>query len=308
MTKADPPYCILLVEDDPHTLELLVFTLGEAGHRIIAAENAREAQEYMEQENIDLIISDVMMPGLDGFEFRDLLLNDSQFRDIPFIFLTARSGSNDQIRGIQSGADEYITKPFEVDVLLARVQAVLARREHFARQASEDPLLPGLLNRQALERAVSRELNRIRRYPSSASLVFLDIDDFKAINDTLGHAKGDEVLVSLADVLKEYSRAVDIVGRYGGEEFIVFFPETSESMAQTVTNRMMSHFSSIKFESIEAPMTFSAGLVEAPRDGETFVTLRDRADAAMYHAKRHGKAKVVTWRPEFEESPEPTRS
>lgn len=298
MSDDIPPYTIMVVEDDPHTLELLVFNLSDAGYRVLAAENVQEALDYLEAETADVILSDVMMPGLTGFEFRDMVVQDPALREAAFIFLTAKATPDDQIRGIESGVDEYITKPFDIDVLLARIQAVIARREHFAKRASADSLT-GLLNRKALERAVARELNRMQRYPAPASLVFLDIDNFKSINDTYGHAIGDRILLHLAEVLQSNGRSVDIVGRFGGEEFVVFFPETNEASAVAVVQRMQTHFGTPCCDEVKERLTFSAGVAEAPRDGDEFHRLCDRADAAMYAAKRSGKARVVAWRPDM---------
>jgi diguanylate cyclase (GGDEF)-like protein len=300
MNIGQAEHSVLIVEDDEHTRELLNFNLTEAGYQVFEAPQAAQALSVLGVETIDLIISDVMLPGSSGFELREGLMNDPAHRDIAFMFLTAKSLAEDQIRGIQSGADEYITKPFDIEVLLARVSAVIARREHFARVASIDPLT-GLLNRQALERAIGRELSRLRRYPAVASLIFLDIDNFKSLNDQYGHATGDEVLRHLSDVLRQHSRAVDIVGRFGGEEFVLFFPQTSEDEGCFVLERMQDHFRSANSFNIEQALTFSAGLAEAPRDGDVFEGLCARADAAMYYSKRHGKAQVIPWRPAHEE-------
>lgn len=296
MTDDAPTYTLLVVEDDPHTLELLVFNLSDAGYRVLAAENVQEALDYLEEEPVELILSDVMMPGLSGFEFREMTVKDPALREVAFIFLTAKATPEDQIRGLETGVDEYITKPFDIDVLLARIQAVITRRELFAKRASTDSLT-GLLNRQALERAITREMNRMLRYPAAASLVFLDIDNFKSINDTYGHAIGDRILLHLADVLETNGRSVDIVGRFGGEEFVVFFPETNEAAATAVVQRMQRQFGIPCCDEVKEPLTFSAGIAEAPRDGNEFHVLCDRADAAMYSVKRSGKARVATWRP-----------
>jgi len=299
MTPSPEEYCVLVVEDDPHTQELLQFNLSETGYQVFSANNALEALEILQDEHVDVIISDVMMPGMNGFEFRDKITHDASLRDIAFLFLTAKSMAEDQIRGIESGADEYITKPFDIDVLLARISAVVARREHLAKVASVDPLTQ-LLNRQAVQRAIGRELNRIQRYPAVASFIFLDIDNFKQLNDHYGHATGDLVLQNLAEIMRRDSRNVDIVGRFGGEEFVLFFPQTAIAEAQFVMERMLDHFRQVRIEDIEEALTFSAGIVEAPRDGTHFEQLCARADAAMYYAKNHGKAQIVKWRPEIE--------
>jgi diguanylate cyclase (GGDEF)-like protein len=157
--------------------------------------------------------------------------------------------------------------------------------------------LTQLLNRPTLEREIDRELNRMLRYPGLSSLVFVDIDGFKLVNDELGHAAGDRVLFQLAEVLRANTRSVDLTGRYGGEEFVLFLPETNEPQAIYVVERMQQHFQIPTEATSGRSMTFSAGIAEAPRDGSDFDTLCRRADAAMYAAKRAGKAQVLPWRP-----------
>ncbi len=298
MTNASRGCTVLLVEDDPHTIELLSYNLKEAGFDIRTASTGLEALALLGQESVQVIICDVMIPTLDGFAVREEILQDPVLRDIPFLFLTAKTMAEDQIRGLRSGADEYITKPFDPEVLVARIQIVLERRDNLARVSRLDALTQ-VLNRAAFEREVGRELERIRRYRSVGSLVFLDIDNFKNINDTLGHAEGDRVLKALAELLRTNSRTVDLCGRYGGEEFVLYFPETAEPEALYVVRRMQQRF---RYEAApgNGHVTFSAGTVEAPRDGTDFATLCGRADAAMYVAKRQGKDRAVAWRPNME--------
>jgi diguanylate cyclase (GGDEF)-like protein len=178
------------------------------------------------------------------------------------------------------------------------VEAVLTRRETLAHAAQLDSLTQ-LYNRQAGEREVRRELERIQRYPSVAALAFLDIDEFKEVNDVHGHAAGDRALVSLAEVFKQNIRSVDIVVRYGGEEFVLFFPETSEGEAVQIIERMQRHFQRVSAKKEHVLISFSAGVVEAPRDGDQFEVLCERADQAMYAVKQGGKARVLPWRPEM---------
>lgn len=291
-------YSVLLIEDDPHTAELLAYNLSAAGYQVFTVASGPAALKHLEIVMVDLIISDVMMADMDGFALRERLLQDPVMREIPFIFLTAKTQPEDQVRGLSTGADEYITKPFDPQVLIARVNAVMRRRENFARVARLDPLT-GLLNRAALERDVERELARIKRYPSVGALAFLDIDGFKQVNDLFGHSAGDRALTLLASVLTKDIRSVDLVGRYGGEEFVLYFPETPEDDAKSILERMLNQFQGLSAGDTTGPLTFSAGIVEAPRDGTNFKLLTARADSAMYVAKRQGKSQIVVWRPEM---------
>jgi diguanylate cyclase (GGDEF)-like protein len=179
------------------------------------------------------------------------------------------------------------------------LEAVLARRESYARRANCDPLT-NLLNRTAFEREVRRELRRAERYPAISSFAFMDIDNFKEVNDSYGHAAGDRVLVTLASVMNAAFRSVDIIGRFGGEEFVVYLPETPEPRALIVLQRLQELFAEAQEGAGHPVRGFSAGVVEIPRDGADLEGLRDRADAAMYAAKRQGKGRVVPWRPGLE--------
>ncbi|MDZ4858128.1 MAG: diguanylate cyclase [Candidatus Hydrogenedentes bacterium] len=288
-------YTVLVVEDDVHTAELLSYTLSSAGFQVFTAASGPDALKKLEIVTVDLIVSDVMMPHMDGFALRERIVNDPILKDIPFVFLTAKGTSEDQIRGLSSGVDEYVTKPFDPQVLIARIHAVLRRRENYSRVSRLDPLT-GLLNRQTLEREIERELARIKRYPAQGSLVFLDIDGFKQVNDVYGHAAGDRALVQLAEALTNDIRSVDLVGRYGGEEFVLYFPETPEAVGVRIVERMMAQFRNLTEGESNGPLTFSAGVVEAPRDGVEFGDLVARSDQAMYQAKRAGKAQVMPWR------------
>lgn len=307
MGENEYQYTVLVVEDDPHTRELVIFTMEDAGYLALAAGNGIEALKLLEDRVVDIIICDIMMPKMDGFGLREAIQPRPELRDTGFIFLSAKSLPEDEIRGLRYGVDEYITKPFNPEVLVARVEAVLTRRETLAKAAQLDPLTQ-LLNRQTGEREVRRELERIQRYPSIGALAFVDIDEFKAVNDTLGHAAGDRALVLLAEVLRESTRSVDIVTRYGGEEFVLFFPQTDEANAVPVIERMQRRFQQLSEAHNHLRISFSAGVVEAPRDGNQFDVLCRRADEAMYSSKEHGKARVTPWRPDMRHAARPLRT
>lgn len=287
-------YSVLVVEDDRHTAELLSYNLSEAGFHVFQAHDGADALKKLDIVTVDLIICDIMMPNMDGFALRQKLLRDPALRQTPFIFLTAKSQPEDQIRGLETGVDEYVTKPFEPQVLVARVHAVLRRHENMAQLVRRDPLTQ-LLNRNTLEREINRELARIKRYSGIGTLVFLDLDDFKEINDRLGHATGDRALVRLASVLTSEIRSIDVVGRYGGEEFVLYFPESTIEKSRGIVERMHAAFIEKSQEEDNETLTFSAGIAEAPAHGSDFQTLCSRADDAMYSAKHQGKARIIAW-------------
>jgi diguanylate cyclase (GGDEF)-like protein len=294
MTTGENQRTVLVVEDNPHTAELLDFNFNEAGFRVRVAEDGHEAVRVLRSDTVDVIVCDIMMPKLDGFELREFVMRDPVLREIAFIFLTAKTLAEDELRGLATGADEYVTKPFDPEVLIARVRAVLKRREEFDRVARLDPLTQ-MLNRPTLEKEIQRELERLRRYAGVGVLVFLDIDGFKQFNDKYEHAVGDRVLQHLARVIGANVRQVDLVGRYGGEEFVLFFPATTSEQAIGVVERMQRGFRSFPDENLDESLTFSAGVAEAPRDGIQFSVLSGKADKAMYQAKREGKDRIIMW-------------
>ena len=285
---------VLIVEDDPRLLRLIRHVLTGSGFRTVAAPNAEQGLTLARRERPDLIISDINMPGVDGFGFRERLMADPELRRVPFLFLTARDAPEDEIRGLHYGVDEYITKPFVPAVLAARVEAVLQRHQTYMEMVRRDPLT-GLLSRPSFQNDVSRELERLKRFGGVGCLIFMDLDNFKKVNDWFGHAAGDEVLVGLAELLKQQTRSVDLVGRFGGEEFVAFFPGSDAKAAQGTVERLLHAFRGTTFPPRQMRCTFSAGIAEALLHGSDFDTLCRRADEAMYAAKKAGKNRVTVW-------------
>jgi diguanylate cyclase (GGDEF)-like protein len=286
---------ILAVDDDPHILKLVEYNLQKANFQVWTAENGLSALEVLRGKPVDLILCDVMMPDLDGFMLRDWVRNDVLTRNIPFIFLTAKAQPSDQVKGLSMGAEDYVTKPFDPLVLIARVKAALDRRRTYAEMERWDALTQ-VLNRHTLELEIKKELERVIRHDGVGSLIFADLDDFKQVNDQHGHAVGDKTLIRFASLLRQTSRKIDVIGRYGGEEFVLYLPETREGRAVHFANRMLESFQTPSEEPDDVRTSFSAGVAEAPRDASDVYTLCDRADRAMYEAKQRGKAQVVVWR------------
>jgi diguanylate cyclase (GGDEF)-like protein len=288
-------YRILVVDDDRGMLMLLRQKLRKAGFEVVISHNSMDALRILsEEDNIDLIICDIMMPEMDGYEFRRRLLDNPHSRDIPFIFLTARADPADQVKGFRMRVDDYITKPFQPDVLLARARSVIERHEAYREMMITDSLT-GLLNRKAIEERIGIELKRIQRYNEVCSIVFIDIDDFKHVNDTYGHEAGDGVLVELAGLLRRELRNTDYIGRYGGEEFLVCLVNTGKAVAVKVVERLLSVFREMAIGEDAIRCTFSAGIASAPEDGMEFDVLCRKADEAMYISKKEGKNRVTPW-------------
>ncbi len=289
--KTQQKHTILIVDDDPNILHMLEMFLGKREFQILTAQNGREALERMEMERPDLIICDIMMPEMDGYELRRKILGDDRFRFIPFIFLSAKGKPIDVVKGMEMKVDDYITKPFDYAVFLARVSAILQRYQELNKLIHYDALT-GLYNRRAIEDYLKQELERVKRYRRQMSLLMLDLDFFKNINDTYGHDFGDRVLVAIANVLRTNIRELDFAGRFGGEEFLVIMPETDIKESAFVAERLREAVELMHFEKSDLKVTISGGLATAPKDGMTGDALLKKADMALYMAKEKGRNRI----------------
>ena len=300
---------ILVADDEPVNLALIKRRLEWEDYRVVTAENGGQAVATARRVLPDLVILDVMMPILDGLDACRLLKEDPSTRDIPVIFLSALDDTDTKVNGLALGANDYISKPFRVEELLARVAVAirlkrerdllqesaeeLRRRAEVASEMSMTDALTGLLNRYGLRRALQRELSEARRYARPLSCLLLDIDYFKAINDTYGHAAGDTTLVQAAHVLTESVRGSDVVCRYGGEEFLVLAPETDAGGAHSLAEKIRLAVSARRFGDggHAFALTLSAGVAEL-RPGESGNDMIARADLALYQAKQRGRDRV----------------
>jgi len=287
---------ILAVDDAPNILKAIQYILTKAGYSVLTARDGDEALIVIKKERPVLIISDIMMPGLDGYELCQHLRAERSTSLIPFIFLSAKDAVDDRIKGIQTGADGYLTKPFHRDELLALVETVLNRHRLYIERTMKDELT-ALPNRAYLFRALDNELARARRYRRSLSIVMLDLDRFKSVNDTYGHLFGDKVLIWIAETLREEIRRQDILGRYGGEEFLIILPETAGEDAAVLMERSRRKIAEIPYKedsgSITVSVTMSAGIAELSANDHSIEDLIGRADRALYKAKENGRDQVV---------------
>jgi two-component system cell cycle response regulator len=300
---------ILVADDEPVNLALIKRRLEWEEYRVETAGDGGQAVEAARRLLPDLIILDVMMPVLDGLGACRLLKGDPATRDIPVIFLSALDDTDTKVSGLALGANDYISKPFRVEELLARVRVAirLKRERDRLRQRAEElrrsaeaasemsmtDALTGLLNRYGLQRALQREHAEARRYARPLSCLLLDIDFFKAVNDTYGHAAGDTALRQAARALTESVRGSDVVCRYGGEEFLVLAPETGAGGARSLAEKIRQAFSSRLFGDAAHtfPLTLSVGVAEL-RPSESGNDMIARADEALYHAKQSGRDRV----------------
>jgi two-component system, cell cycle response regulator len=239
----------------------------------------------------DLVLVDVTMPGLDGYEVCRAIQAASRVPP-PVIFLTAHDQATARVEGLDAGAVDYIVKPFAQAELVARVRAALrtkAVRDGFIEKATRDGLT-GLFNRREIDVRAEGAVRLAQRYGRPLAALMADIDHFKRINDRHGHAAGDEVIREIARRVSAASRDSDIVGRYGGEEFVLILPETSESDARTAGDRLrrVLYEHPVVFEGVGIPVTASVGAAML-RENMTTESLVAAADQALYRAKRHGR-------------------
>ena len=286
---------MLVVDDDPDKLNLLQFALSRAGYEVRTACDGEEGLAAVASFEPDLVVSDIMMPRINGYELARRIRENPKTRFIPIILQTAAgSRAEDQRLGSEVGALGYITDPTDLDLLLARARTLLDFKAYLdtcEEQATTDHLT-GLANRRRFERQLEREVARTARHERPFSLVLLDLDDFKQVNDTHGHEAGDVAIQSLARVLQQGTRGIDLAARVGGEEFAVILTETNLAGAAEVAERLR-----LTLRATEIPVighiAASFGVAECPSQGLTARELVASADAALYEAKRQGRDRVV---------------
>lgn len=308
---------ILIVDDDPVLRQILQTYLARSGYEVAMAEDGRVAWEFWQQEHPRLIITDWMMPVLDGPELIRRVRGAAYANYTYIIMLTAKEGKSDVIFGLEAGADDYLTKPFNAGELRARItigerilnleanlSQALARMEEMA---THDPVT-SLLNRRALYSHAEAELNRAQRDSKPVSFVMLDLDHFKSVNDRFGHLTGDKALYAVAEMLTHNKRPYDWAGRWGGEEFLLVLPNTDVVEASAVAERLRVSINETQIPlpdggsfNLQASLgvTSSSYNVKKPY---TLDLLVHQADEALIRAKREGRNRVCVYKPDEAET------
>jgi diguanylate cyclase (GGDEF)-like protein len=285
---------VLVVDDEPDKRSLLTIALQMAGYEVRTANDGEAGLAAVQSYQPDLIITDVMMPKLDGYELARRVRANPQTKFIPVIIQTAARNDAAGVRyGAEVGALGYITDPTDIDLMLARVRTLLDFKEYLntcEEQAFTDHLT-GLANRRRFERQLEREVNRTLRYSRPFCLLLLDIDNFKAVNDTFGHEAGDEAIRQLSKTLQAGTRGIDLAARHGGEEFAVILPETEFEGGVETAERLRRAISETEIP-VVGGITASFGVAEFPLCAATGRELIVVADTAMYEAKRMGRNRV----------------
>lgn len=298
----NPAFTVLIVDDEKHNRSLLTELLGE-DYRLILAKNGEQALERAREHRPDLILLDVLMPGMDGYAVLRQLKHDDATRDIPVIFITALDSTIDEEKGLELGAVDYIAKPFHPPIVRVRVrnhlQSVQQRR--LLEQLAMLDSLTGIPNRRRFNEVFELEWRRCLRNREPVSLIVLDIDHFKRFNDDFGHTEGDEVLRRIAGTLQRaLRRPADFVCRYGGEEFVILLPGIPLEGALALAESARCDVEAQRVPApggMQLPVTVSMGGATClPQRAEPDHALFARADAALYEAKRGGRNRVV-WSP-----------
>lgn len=287
---------ILIVDDDPVTV-LLLSELLRTEHELLVASNGTKAFEVAAAENVDLILLDIMLPDTDGFTICRNLKNNEHTAAIPVIFLSAKAETDDEVRGLEAGAVDYITKPISAPKILARVKThlELKRYRDLLEDLSNIDGLTGIANRRRFDAVLTHEWSRSMRARSKLSLIILDIDYFKEYNDLYGHSAGDTCIKKIAQALRRgLLRTTDLAARYGGDEFACILPETDAPGATNVARMLHEAVGRLKIRHVhkasDAIVSVSMGVATAePSAGTQISALIEAADTCLYDAKNAGR-------------------
>lgn len=310
-----PKPLILIIDDDANIINLLTRRLSQEGFNIISAKDGKSGLELARTKNPDLILLDLLMPEVSGKEVLVELKSDPYTSSIPVIIVSAVADTEDKIDGLSLGANDYIVKPFRFREVIARINTqlriasmhkdltekhndLLEKNKILRKLAVTDPLT-GLLNKGYLMKRLQSEISRSARYNEPVSVIMLDIDFFKKINDTYGHLAGDETLKHIAKIIRDVTRNIDIVTRYGGEEFFIICPNTNLEGVVNLAERIRKTVENTPFvvDSNEIRVTVSIGVKCEVYDPTVNVELAtgkmiDDVDAALYRAKKNGRNRI----------------
>ena len=300
-------YSCLIIDDSDSIRKKIREALVEASLFTTFHEAAEGLSGFklLLQNQVDLVLCDLLMPGCDGFKFLLMKRKRLEFKDVPVIILTGEEDMKNKLRGLEQGASDYLVKPFDPRELVARVKVQLKIKslqdELKIKNARLSELsvtdgLTNVYNRRYLRDKLELEFLRSRRYNHKMAYVMFDLDYFKRVNDQYGHMAGDYILVEVAAILKRNSRKPDLVARYGGEEFAMLLPNTELEGALTVAERAREQIEQTRFnfESNAIRLTVSGGLVLFPNpEVQSIDQLVRKADEALFLAKERGRNQIV---------------
>lgn len=287
---------ILVVDDSPTNVQTLALLLKNDYVIKVATDGVR-ALELAGQDSIpDLILLDVQMPDIDGYDVLRLLRENSDTAEIPIIFITGKDRVEDEEYGLELGAVDYITKPIRPSIVKARVKThIMLKQQHdqLLAMATRDQLT-GLYNRHYLADTLSKKVSHCKRHNEALSVIMVDIDHFKNVNDTFGHLMGDLILKAVAKVLGESARKEDIAARFGGEEFVLVLDNCTAEDAMIKAEKLRKAIQSLMTQGIETTASF--GVAQLTENIQRYEDLLKNADTALYIAKEEGRNCVVMYK------------
>lgn len=303
---------VLIIDDSVTVREQIIRTLESFGlfSRYYEAEDGLDGFKKLLSAPVDIVLCDLEMPRIDGFKFLSMLKARPDLQDVPVIILTGMNDRERKIKGLEQGASDYITKPFDPEELVARVkvhlkikklQDELKNSNELLLELSNTDHLTKLFNRRYMMEALAKEVQRSIRNGGELSLIILDIDHFKKVNDCFGHQQGDVVLQTVALLLKKELRGYDCAARYGGEEFVAILPDSSLDEAVAVADRIRLAVQGAKFSGELAKLSLTISLGVASFSSESSHTVDDfikLADDALYRAKGNGRNRVEFYDPD----------
>ncbi len=329
---------ILIVDDNPQNIQLVASHLKEEGYRISFSQSGKDALQKVQNAAFDLILLDIMMPEMDGYEACTRIKEVPEYKDAPIIFLTAKIDKESIVKGFEVGAVDYVVKPFHAAELLARIRTHLnlksyrekleemnielnkevlksmqiqeelenskAELEEMNRRLYEKATkdsLTGLFNRRKMADLIEYEYDRSIRNQLPFSIIITDIDHFKKVNDTYGHDCGDIVLEEISQILMSLIRKQDQVSRWGGEEFLLLLPETGTDGALTLAEKIRTQIQESTFTCGDTTInvTMTFGVSSFAKEKSDKIVIKE-ADIALYQGKNTGRNKSVAYSPEFE--------
>ena len=291
---------LMVIDDSKENLSLMK-ALFESDYQVVTFDDPAESITYAQQGAVDLVLLDVNMPSMHGYDACTQFKSNPLTSQIPIIFVTALSSTENEAKGLSLGAVDYVTKPVNLVILRARVRNHMESvyyRKQLEILSSVDGLT-GLANRRSLDSMLQLHYNSTQRFGFNMTLMMIDIDDFKSYNDRYGHVQGDDCLKRIATCLKAQCRETDFVGRYGGEEFVMVLPDTDLEGGLTMANKLLKAVRKLTKTKDEqsAKVTISIGLSVFngrvnSEEQHTVNSLIELADEQLYKAKRSGKNKV----------------